>query len=159
VDPVAGAYAIEKLTDEIEAAVGVLLAEVDRRGGALGAIESGFVQHAIQDAAYQDQRAVDAGERVVVGVNKHTTDGAPAIEVLRVDPDVERRQVERVRQVRASRDEACWRAALEQVRSAALEGGNLMPPIIAAVEAHATVGEISDTLRAVFGEYREVSAG
>ncbi len=159
VDPFAGAYAIEHLTDEIEEAAAGLLAEVDRRGGALGAIESGFVQRAIQDAAYQDQRAVDAGRRVVVGMNQFVADDAPTIDVLCLDPDVERRQVERVRQVRAGRSAPGWRAAIDRVTLAARDGGNLMPPIIEAVEAHATVGEIADALRAVFGEYRETSAG
>ncbi len=159
VDPVAGSYAIERLTDDIEDAASALLAEIDRRGGALSAIESGFVQRAIQDAAYQYQRAVDSGDRVVVGVNRFVTDAAPEIEVLRVDPDVERRQVERLRQVRASRSEACWRDALAGVASAARDGNNLMPAIIDAVQAKATVGEISDALRAVFGEYREPPAG
>jgi methylmalonyl-CoA mutase N-terminal domain/subunit len=136
----------------------VLLQDIDRRGGALGAIESGFVQRAIQDAAYRDQRAVDSGERVVVGVNRFVTDTSPEIDVLRVDPDVERRQAERLREVRAGRSEAAWRAALAAVTAAAREDRNLMPPIVEAVEASATVGEIADTLRAVFGEYREVTA-
>jgi methylmalonyl-CoA mutase N-terminal domain/subunit len=157
VDPVAGSYAIERLTDEIEAAAAALLAEIDRRGGALAAIESGFVQRAIQDAAYTDQRAVDAGERVVVGVNQFVTDTAPEIDVLRIDPDLERRQVERLRQVRASRSRSCWDEAIDRVRAAARDGRNLVPPIIEAVQAHATVGEIADTLRGVFGEYRETS--
>ncbi len=158
VDPVGGSYAIERLTDEIEEAASALLAEIDRRGGALSAIESGFVQRAIQEAAYQDQRAVDSGDRVVVGVNRFATNAAPEIDVLQVDPDVERRQLERVRQVRASRSEACWRDAIDGVTAAARDGRNLRPAIIEAVQAKATVGEISDALRTVFGEYREVSA-
>jgi len=157
VDPVAGSYAIERLTDEIEAAAAALLAEIDRRGGALAAIESGFVQRAIQDAAYTDQRAVDAGERVVVGVNQFVTDTAPEIDVLRIDPDLERRQIERLRQVRASRSRSGWDEAIDSVRAAARDGRNLVPSIIAAVQAHATVGEIADGLRGVFGEYRETS--
>jgi methylmalonyl-CoA mutase N-terminal domain/subunit len=157
VDPVAGSYAIERLTDEIEAAATALLAEIDRRGGALAAIESGFVQRAIQDAAYTDQRAVDAGERVVVGVNQFVTDAAPEIDVLRIDPDLERRQIERLRQVRASRSRNGWDGAIDSVRAAARDGRNLVPSIIEAVQAHATVGEIADALRGVFGEYRETS--
>ncbi len=160
VDPVAGSYAIERLTDEIEEAAAALLAEIDRRGGALSAIESGFVQRAIQEAAYKDQRAVDAGERVVVGVNRFAAEdhGAPEIETLRIDPDIERRQIERLRQVRASRSETRWRGALDRVKTAAHDGSNLLPPTIEAVQALATVGEIADALRGVFGEYREVSA-
>jgi len=160
VDPVAGSYAIERLTGEIEEAASALLAEIDRRGGALSAIESGFVQRAIQDAAYRDQRAVDAGERVVVGVNRFAGEGqAPHIDTLRIDPDIERRQVERLREVRASRSESCWREAIDRVQAAARGGSNLLPPVIEAVQALATVGEIADALRAVFGEYREESAG
>ena len=160
VDPVAGSYAIERLTGEIEEAASALLAEIDRRGGALSAIESGFVQRAIQDAAYRDQRAVDAGERVVVGVNRFAGEGqAPHIDTLRIDPDIERRQVERLREVRASRSESCWREAIDRVQAAARGGNNLLPPVIEAVQALATVGEIADALRAVFGEYREESAG
>jgi methylmalonyl-CoA mutase N-terminal domain/subunit len=158
VDPVGGSYAIEHLTDEIEEAASDLLAEIDRLGGALGAIESGFVQHAIQDAAYKEQQAIDSGERVVVGVNRFVTDDPPEIEVLQIDPDVERRQVERLRHVRASRSETCWREAIERVTAAAGDGSNLMPPIIEAVQAHATVGEIAEALRRVFGEHRETSA-
>jgi methylmalonyl-CoA mutase N-terminal domain/subunit len=155
VDPVAGSYAVERLTDQIEDAASALLAEIDRRGGALSAIESGFVQRAIQDAAYADQRAVDAADRVVVGVNRFVADQAPEIEVLQIDPDVERRQVERLRGVRASRSQQCWREAIDRVAAAARDGSNLLPPIIDAVQAFATVGEIADTLRGVFSEYRE----
>jgi methylmalonyl-CoA mutase N-terminal domain/subunit len=158
VDPFAGAYAIETLTDQIEDAATALLAEIDRRGGALRAIETGFIQRAIQDAAYRDQQAVDSAERVVVGVNRLATDGGPQIDVLKIDPDIERRQVERLRQVRASRSPSAWRASLDQVVAAAREGRNLLPPIIDAVQAHATVGEVATALREVFGEYREVAA-
>jgi methylmalonyl-CoA mutase N-terminal domain/subunit len=157
VDPFAGAYAIERLTDEIEEATVALLAEIDRRGGALRAIEAGFVQRAIQDAAYRDQQAVDSGERVVVGVNRFATGAGPEIDVLKIDPDVETRQVERLREVRAGRSASAWRAARDQVVAAARDGSNLMPPIIAAVQAHATVGEVATALRQVFGEYRDMT--
>jgi methylmalonyl-CoA mutase N-terminal domain/subunit len=136
----------------------VLLAEIDRRGGALSAIESGFVQRAIQDAAYADQQAVDAGERVVVGVNRFVSDQEPEIEVLHLDPDIERRQAERLREVRAGRSADAWKAAIDRVVAAARDGSNLLPPIIGAVEAYATVGEIADAMRGVFGEYRETGA-
>jgi methylmalonyl-CoA mutase N-terminal domain/subunit len=155
IDPVAGSYAIEALTTHIEREAEALIGRIDRIGGTLAAIESGFVQRAIQDAAYQAQQAIDGKAQVVVGVNAFTSDDTVNIDLLRVDPEVERQQVERVRQVRASRSASQWRAAIDAVGRVATSGENLMPPIVAAVEAHATVGEISNALRAVFGEYRE----
>ena len=156
VDPFGGAYAIEELTDRIEREAAALIARIDGLGGTLPAIESGFIQREIQDAAYQAQRRVDSGETVVVGVNRYPTEAFGVIETLEIDPAMEARQAERVRQVRASRDQAAWRAALDAVSAAARGTDNLVPPIIRAVEAHATVGEISDALRAVFGEHREI---
>jgi methylmalonyl-CoA mutase N-terminal domain/subunit len=155
VDPVAGAYAIEVATDRLEAEARVLLDRVDRAGGTLSAIESGIIQREIQDAAYRAQQAVDTGESVVVGVNGFVDDSESPLSrnVFRVDPDVERQQLDRVRAVRASRSESSWRQALNSVEAAARGADNLLPPILAAVEAHATVGEISDAMRHVFGEY------
>ena len=158
VDPFGGSYAIEELTDRIEREAKALIARIDSLGGTLPAIESGFIQREIQDAAYQAQQRIDSGESVVVGVNRYTTEEARAIETLQIDPEMEARQVERVRQVRASRDPIAWRAALDAVSTAARGTDNLVPPIIAAVEAHATVGEISDAMRAVFGEHKEIDA-
>jgi methylmalonyl-CoA mutase N-terminal domain/subunit len=155
IDPVAGSYAIEALTNAIEAGARELIEKIDRLGGTLAAIEAGFVQRAIQDAAYQSQKAIDSGAQVVVGVNRFTAADELTIELLRVDPEVERQQVARIRQVRASRSQAEWRMAIDQVARVAASGENLMPSIVAAVEAHASVGEISNTLRSVFGEYRE----
>jgi methylmalonyl-CoA mutase N-terminal domain/subunit len=155
VDPVAGAWAIEQKTDALERAAGELLERIEHLGGTLAAIESGFVQREIQESAYRTQQAIERGERVVVGVNRFATEAAPGIELLKIDPEVERRQIERVRQVRATRSRDAWKAALEGVVKAATDGSNLVPAIIAAVEARATVGEISDALRSVFGEYRE----
>ena len=155
VDPVAGSYAIESLTDAIEEGASGILDQIAAGGGTLTAIERGVIQRQIQDSAYQDQRAVDSGERVVVGVNRFTDDTAVNIDVLRIDPVVERDQCERVARVRAARDDRQMRRTLERVTRTAQDGTNLVPPIIAAVEARATVGEIADTLRAVFGEYRE----
>jgi methylmalonyl-CoA mutase, N-terminal domain len=158
VDPVGGSAAIEALTDEIERGATALIARIDRAGGTLAAIESGFIQGEIQESAYRAQVAIDSGESVVVGVNRFTDDhGAPAMDTLRIDPDVERRQIERVRAVRAGRSAVAWRGALDAVRLAAADGRNLVPPIIAAVEAGATVGEISDAMRAEFGEYTETA--
>ena len=159
VDPVAGSYAIEAMTDRIEREAAAILDRIEAAGGTLAAIESGLIQRDIQESAYRAQRAVDAGESVVVGVNTFNEAGTTApIETLRIDPGVERRQIERVQAVRARRDAAAWRGALDAVSAAARDGSNLVPPIISAVEAAATVGEISDALRAVLGEYQETSA-
>jgi methylmalonyl-CoA mutase N-terminal domain/subunit len=124
-------------------------------GGALHAIEAGFIQAEIQRSAYEYQREVESGERVIVGVNRFAMAGREAPAVFRVDPATERAQVESVRALRAQRDAARWRASLNALESAARGSENLMPRIMAAAEAYATVGEISDTLRGVFGEYRE----
>ena len=155
VDPVAGSYAIESLTDAIEQGATALLDQIAAEGGTLAAIERGMIQRQIQESAYRDQQAVDSGRRVVVGVNRSTDDSSVHIEVLRLDPAVESEQCARVALVRASRDNTQIRPTLERVTRAARDGTNLVPPIIAAVEARATVGEIADTLRAVFGEHRE----
>jgi methylmalonyl-CoA mutase, N-terminal domain len=159
VDPVGGSYAIEAMTNEIEAGARALLARVDAAGGTLAAIEEGLIQRAIQESAYRAQQEVDARRSTVVGLNAFTDADEPAkIEVLSIDPEVERRQVERVRAVRASRDQAAAKVALEAIASAARGSDNLVPPIIRAVEARATVGEIADAMRSVFGEHREIDA-
>jgi methylmalonyl-CoA mutase N-terminal domain/subunit len=157
VDPFAGSYYIETLTDEIEQGARELLRRIESLGGTLSAIESGYIQRQIQDAAYRAQMAVDAADSIVVGVNRYTSDEPERIDVFALDPALERAQAERVKAVRDSRDAARWRAALDAVQAAARSSDNLVPPIIAAVEAHATVGEIADTLRGVFGEYKEVA--
>jgi methylmalonyl-CoA mutase N-terminal domain/subunit len=157
VDPVGGAYAIEEMTSRIEQEATELLDQIDRVGGTLAAIETGFIQQQIQDAAYRAQQAVDSGAAVVVGVNRYA-DATPApTDVFRLDPDIERRQIERVRAVRSSRSGREWRAALDDVAAAARGATNLVPPIVAAVEAHATLGEIADAMRAVFGEHQDAS--
>jgi methylmalonyl-CoA mutase N-terminal domain/subunit len=158
VDPFGGAFAVEELTDTIEAGARALLERIDAAGGTLAAIEAGLIQREIQDSAYKAQLAIDQGQAVVVGVNRYATDKRSTIDVLAIDPEVERRQVERVRAVRAARDRAAWRAALDAVAAAAQSTDNLVPAIITAVEARATIGEISDTLRAVFGEHKEIDA-
>jgi len=159
VDPAAGAYAIERTTDAIETEARALLDRIEAAGGTLMAIETGLIQREIQESAYRAQLAVDGGDAVVVGVNRFSTDEPATIETLRIDPETERTQVERVRRVRATRDAGAWRAAVDRVVAGARETGNLVPPIIAAVEARATVGEIADALRGVFGEYREIDVG
>ncbi|HVB37106.1 MAG TPA: methylmalonyl-CoA mutase family protein, partial [Vicinamibacterales bacterium] len=163
VDPVAGSYAIEQMTDDIERQARETLDRIAQAGGTLAAIEAGLIQREIQDAAYKAQLAIDGGEAVVVGMNRFTDSReagrAPSIEVFRVDPEVERQQIARVQAVRAGRSREPWRRALDQVTAAARDGRNLVPPIIEAVEARATVGEIADALRAEFGEYRETFEG
>jgi methylmalonyl-CoA mutase N-terminal domain/subunit len=168
VDPTGGSTEIEARTDRIEREARALLDRIDALGGTLAAIESGFIQREIQDAAYAAQQRVDAGESVVVGVNRfaeeaerselgETQETRQPIETLRIHPEIEARQVARVRQMRAARDASSWRAALDAVAAAARGGDNLVPPILRAVEAHATVGEIADTMRGVFGEHRDVN--
>jgi methylmalonyl-CoA mutase N-terminal domain/subunit len=157
VDPFGGAYFIESLTTRIEEGARALLDRIEGLGGTLKAIEAGWIQRQIQDSAYTAQQAVDAGAQVVVGVNRFVTDESPGVEVFALDPDVESQQVARVRAVRAARDTAAWKDALVAVAAAARGTDNLVPPVIAALEARATVGEIADTLREVFGEYREAA--
>ena len=159
VDPVAGAWAIERLTDEIEQQAMALLEKIERLGGTLAAIETGAIQREIQDSAYRTQQAIDRGDQVVVGINRFVDETPSSIEVLQIDPEVERRQTDRVRAVRATRNQASCATALEAVSAAARDGSNLVPPIITAVEAKATVGEVSDAMRRVFGEYQDTSVG
>jgi methylmalonyl-CoA mutase N-terminal domain/subunit len=155
VDPVGGSYAIERVTERIESEASDLLKGIDALGGTLTAIERGVIQQQIQDSAYTAQQAIDSGAAVVVGVNRYANEEQlPASEnTFRLDPTVEHRQIERVRSVRSSRSKDEWRSALEEVERAALSGENLVPPIINAVEKRATLGEVADSLRRVFGEY------
>ena len=155
VDPVAGSYAIEQLTDTIERDATTLLAEIDEQGGTLAAIERGTIQRQIQDSAYRTQQGIDAGERIVVGVNRYLDSEPVKFDVLRIDPRIEADQRARVAAVRAARDDTVTVRALDAVGEAARGDTNLVPPIITAVESHATVGEIAGTLRGVFGEYRD----
>ena len=155
VDPVGGSYDIERRTNDLEDAAQTLLAGIDAGGGMLKAIETGTVQRAIHESAYTAQRSLEDGRATVVGVNRFQSDEPTTIPLFTVDPDIERQQLERVRAVREARDAERWRAALDAVRHAARDSDNLVPPVIAAVNARATVGEISDTLRDVFGEHRD----
>ncbi|MGH9793561.1 MAG: methylmalonyl-CoA mutase family protein, partial [Candidatus Acidiferrales bacterium] len=155
IDPVAGSYAIEELTDEIERRAVAYIERIDAVGGMLRAIEAGYVQGEIQKAAFQYQQAVERREQIVVGVNQFVAEEEKPISTLRVDPQIERAQIERVRALRDRRDTAKATAAVARVEACAKSGENLMPAILAAVEAYATVGEISDALRGVFGEYKE----
>ena len=155
VDPLAGSYYIESLTNQIETQAREYLDKIDAMGGTLKAIERGFIQQEIQNAAYEYQRSVDRREAIVVGVNAFEQEKEKPIPLLHMDESLERKQVERLRAVRAQRDPAKWQAALKKVEDAARGTGNLMPPIVEAVEANATVGEISDAMRHVYGEYQE----
>jgi methylmalonyl-CoA mutase N-terminal domain/subunit len=155
VDPVAGSYAIESLTNEIESLAVAYLSKIDKMGGMLRAIEAGFVQGEIQKAAYEFQRAVEKKEQIVVGVNDFVAEEPRTIPTLRVDADIERSQITRLNALRAKRDSARAKSALAELQHRAATSENLLPAILAAVEAYATVGEISDALRRVFGEYQE----
>jgi methylmalonyl-CoA mutase N-terminal domain/subunit len=155
IDPVAGSFAIEKLTDEIESAAQDYISKIDAMGGMLRAVETGYVQSEIQKAAYEYQRAVDTGEQVVVGVNRYQAEEERSIPTMQVDAEIERTQVARLKALRARRDAAKAEAALVEVERRARSSENLMPAILLAVEAFVTVGEISDALRRAFGEYHE----
>jgi methylmalonyl-CoA mutase N-terminal domain/subunit len=155
VDPLAGSYAIEKLTSQIEECAREYLGKIDAMGGTLRAIANGYVQREIQQAAYEYQKSIERGERVVVGVNRFQAVRTAPLAILRIDPEVERAQVERLRKLRARRDPSRVQTTLRQVEQTACSDQNLMPAILEAVKAYATVGEISDALRKVFGEYQE----
>jgi len=155
VDPLAGSYYIETLTNEIERRANEYLQKIEALGGMIKALEGGYVQQEIQNAAYEYQQQIDREEAVVVGVNRFVVDEEKPIPIQRVDESLERKQIERLHALRTRRDAEAWKSALKQVEEAARSGENLMPRILAAVEVSATVGEISDTMRKVFGEYKE----
>jgi len=155
IDPLAGSYYIEALTNKVEKRATEYLDKIAALGGMLKAIERGFVQQEIQNAAYEYQQAVDRAEAVVVGVNRFRQEEEKPVPLLHLDESLERKQVERLRALRARREAGPWNDSLKKIEEAARSGANLMPQIVAAVEAYATVGEISDTLRKVFGEYKE----
>ena len=155
VDPLAGSYAIEELTTQIEQIAVEYIEKIDAIGGMLRAIETGYVQNEIQDAAYDYQRAVETGDAVVVGMNKFQAEEEVPIPVMRIDEKLEREQIERTQSVRAKRSPDAAENALSAIEEAARGTENLLPRILTAVQAHVTVGEISNTLRKVWGEYRE----
>jgi methylmalonyl-CoA mutase N-terminal domain/subunit len=155
VDPFAGSYAIESLTDDLEARASVYLEKIESIGGMIRAVEQGFVQQEIQTAAYDTQETIDSGETVVVGVNRFKIDNDTPIPVQRIDETLERKQVERLRALRTRRDAGDWELAMRHVRESAAAGNNLVPAVVEAVEKNCTVGEISNQLREVFGEHRE----
>ncbi len=154
VDPLAGSYCVEALTDRIEEAAAAYIAKIDGMGGMVEAIEAGYVQKEIQASAYEYQKAVEVGERVIVGVNKFTVKEAPPSGLLRVDPTLREVQIGKIERMKAMRDAVQVQTALDRVEAVARGQENLVPPIIEAVKAYATLGEICDTLRRVFGEYQ-----
>jgi methylmalonyl-CoA mutase N-terminal domain/subunit len=155
VDPFAGSYAIETLTDQIESRANQYLEKIDALGGMVRAIEQGFVQQEIQNAAYEVQKSIDKGDAVVVGVNRFAIEEEKTVPIQRVDESLERRQVERVRALRARRNAAEWKAAIRKIQESAGSGENIMPAIISAVEKYCTLGEIANALRSIFGEHQE----
>jgi len=153
VDPMAGSYLVEKLTDEIEGKAMEYIKKIDDLGGAIAAIENGYMQKEIQDSAYRYQKAVEAKERIVVGVNAFEIKEEKPKGLLRVDPSVAEAQKARLKALRARRDGRAVSATLKAVEDAAKSGANLVPPILGAVKSYATIGEICDVLRNVFGVY------
>jgi methylmalonyl-CoA mutase N-terminal domain/subunit len=157
VDPLAGSYYVESLTNELETKANEYLDKIEDMGGAVAAIESGYMQREIQEAAWHYQQEVDRGERVIVGVNKFQLDGEEPKPIFRVNPEVERAQVQRLRAVKAERDDAAVAASLDRLGDAARGDENLLPPIVEAVKAYATMGEMCGVLRQVFGDYQAPS--
>jgi methylmalonyl-CoA mutase, N-terminal domain len=155
IDPVGGSYAIEHLTNEIERGAEEYIAKIDVLGGMLRAIESGFVQGEIQKVAFEFQRAIEKKEQIVVGVNDFVAEQQRQIPTLRIDEEIERSQIARLKALRAKRDSVRARSSLAELERRAATNENLLPAILAAIEAYATVGEISDALRRLFGEYQE----
>ncbi len=157
IDPLAGSYYVESLTDELEARAVEYIAHIDELGGAVKAIEAGYQQREIHDAAFRAQRAVEEKQQIIVGVNDFTVEEASGNELLKIDLRLEQCQQEKLAAVRAERNQAAAQAALDRVEATARDGGNLMPVLIDAVRAYASLGEISDRLRNVFGEYQAPS--
>jgi methylmalonyl-CoA mutase N-terminal domain/subunit len=155
VDPLGGSYAVEALTSEIEKRAQEHLDKIDELGGMVAAIEAAHPQRAIEQRAYEHQRAVEQKKKIIVGVNEFTVDEPPPTGLLKIDPALERQSAERIGRLKADRDAQAARETLDELGRAARASDNLLPRILACVKARATVGEVSDALRAVFGEHRE----
>lgn len=155
VDPLAGSYYVEASTDRIEKEAMEYIEKIDKMGGVVKAIEAGYIQKEIQDSAYKYQLGIETKDRIVVGVNKYTMKETDKGELLRVNPAVENKQVEKLKAVKAQRSQKEVEARLDDIKKAAKEGTNLMPPIIEAVKVYATIGEVCGVMRDVFGEYKE----
>jgi len=154
IDPLAGSYYVEAMTDKIEADIMAYLEKIDAMGGTLKAIEEGYIQREIQDSAYRFQKEIESGERVYVGINRYTMKEEPVTNILRVDPRQREIETAKLQKLRAERDQDAWRQALAELEEVSRTDANVMPAVIAAVKARATVGEICDVWRKVFGEYR-----
>ncbi len=155
IDPLAGSYFVESLTNKMEKEAMEYIEKIDKMGGMVAAIEAGFPQREIQDAAYEYQKAVESGEKIVVGVNEFVVDEDQPVEILYIDNTVEERQIKRLKAVREKRDKNRWEKSLKELKMAAQRDLNLMPFILDAVKSYATIGEIVNTLKEVYGEYEE----
>ncbi len=153
-DPLAGSYFIESLTNEVEAAAWKLIEKIDAMGGSVNAIEQGFIQNEIARSAYEYQRKIETGEKIIVGVNKFKEEEGQPIPIFKIDDSIRSLQAEKLRRLRNSRDKAKVDQLLQQLNDKAMSGENLMPIVIEAVENKITLGEIADELRCVFGEYK-----
>ena len=154
VDPLAGSYFIESLTADVEAAAWKLIEKIDIMGGSVSAIEQGFIQDEIARSAYEYQRQIESGEKIIVGVNKFQNEETGSIPVLRIDESVQQVQTEKLRSLKQRRDAQQVSAALKKLNAYAVDGKNLMPAVLEAVEQYCTLGEIADELRKIFGEYK-----
>jgi methylmalonyl-CoA mutase N-terminal domain/subunit len=159
IDPLGGSYAIEALTNDVEAEAAALIERVDRMGGMVRAIEEGFPQREIEEASYAYQKSIERGERTIVGVNDYTDDGETPVDAFALDPEIERRQVVGLRKMRAGRDGGAVEKALAALDRAAAAGANLFPPVLEAVKTSATLGEICAVLAGRFGRYRDRRPG
>ncbi len=155
VDPMAGSYFLESLTDEIEKSANSYIEKIDKMGGMLKAIEAGYIQKEIQDSAYKYQMEVEKGEKIVVGVNKFQIEEERDFDILKIDEEIEKKQIEKLKKLKSRRDNVKVKKSLEEIKKVAKSDENLMFPILQAVRNYATLGEISDSLREVFGEYRD----
>ena len=154
-DPLGGSYAIEKLTLEIEKRAQEYIERIDQMGGVLKAIEAGFIQREIQESSYAYQKKIEAKEQIIVGVNQFQVKENPPENLLKVNPELEKKQRGKIEKLKKERDSISVKSKLQQIENCAKGNQNLVPVIFEAVKSYATLGEISDTLRSVFGEYRE----
>jgi len=153
-DPLAGSYFVESLTNEVEAAALQLIAKIDAMGGSVAAIEEGFMQNEIAKSAYEYQRNIESGKKIIVGVNKFLVDEKNTTPVFRIDESIQKIQTDKLKALRAKRDNTKVIASLKTINEKAVSGENLMPAVVEAVENYCTLGEIADELRKVFGEYK-----
>jgi methylmalonyl-CoA mutase N-terminal domain/subunit len=153
VDPLAGSFFVEALTDEVETKAWELINKITAMGGSVTAIENGFIQDEIAKSAYAYQRNIESGQKIIVGVNKFTIEHETPVPSFKIDESIRQIQTQRINELKARRNSPEVNACLENIRKAAVEGTNLMPPVIAAVEALCTLGEIADVLRKIYGEY------